>query len=229
MNILIKLQKAIKYFLHNKIQKEKYKSAREANKSHNKTDEKGVKYGYHRPNQSSVRFKSHQSKLSIDKENVDLYIKYNLNENDKKYVENYRIENAIYTGEIIQGMRHGKGVQIWDDGAKYDGEWKFDKANGQGTFYHIDGDIYQGEWVDDRANGEGTYINADGATYQGQWKDDIQDGYGTEIWNDRSSYKGYYIKGKKQGWGLYKWADGNQYEGEWWDNKINGKVYLFII
>ena len=37
--------------------------------------------------------------------------------NEIKYVENLRIQNAIYTGEILNGKCHGKGVQIWDDGA----------------------------------------------------------------------------------------------------------------
>ena len=44
--------------------------------------------------------------------------------NEIKYVENLRIQNAIYTGEILNGKRHGKGVQIWDDGAKYDGNYQ---------------------------------------------------------------------------------------------------------
>ena len=32
-----------------------------------------------------------------------------------KYVENLRIQNATYTGEVLNGKRHGKGIQIWDD------------------------------------------------------------------------------------------------------------------
>ena len=56
--------------------------------------------------------------------------------NEIKYVENLRIQNAVYTGEVLNGKRHGKGVQIWDDGAKYDGNWENDKSNGYGVFYH---------------------------------------------------------------------------------------------
>ena len=41
-----------------------------------------------------------------------------------KYVENLRIQNATYTGEILNGKRHGKGIQKWDDGAKYEGNWE---------------------------------------------------------------------------------------------------------
>ena len=41
-------------------------------------------------------------------------------------------------------MRHGPGVQIWPDGAKYEGEWRQNKANGTGKFWHADGDVYEG-------------------------------------------------------------------------------------
>ena len=34
-------------------------------------------------------------------------------------------------------MRHGKGVQVWPDGAKYEGSWKRNKAHGKGEFAFI--------------------------------------------------------------------------------------------
>ena len=48
-------------------------------------------------------------------------------------------------------VRHGKGVQIWPDGARYEGDWTDDKASGYGRFEHVDGDIYEGQWKDDKA------------------------------------------------------------------------------
>lgn len=159
MKCLVILQKAVKKFL----KKKKDKIT-------------------HRPNQSSVRLKAHrlsltnlilsdQGKTLNNKEQI-------LNDLEKRYVENYRIGQVVYTGEMIRDTRHGKGNQIWDDGAKYEGFWKNHKAYGYGTFYHIDGDIYQGQWVNDQANGYGVYIHADGAQYQGNWFNDMQDGYG---------------------------------------------------
>jgi hypothetical protein len=209
LHLIVKLQRTVRVFLRKRRMGDNGLPGKDELRK-NKTK------GCHRPNQSSIKFKSHMNKPSMDR---------NFEMGDKKsiFVEKARIDNALYTGEIVDGLRHGKGVQIWDDGAKYDGEWKFDKANGTGTFYHIDGDIYQGQWENDRANGEGTYINSEGVTYQGQWRDDIQEGYGIEVWNDNSSYKGHYKDGKKDGFGLYHWADGSKYEGEWRDNKLNGK------
>ena len=46
------------------------------------------------------------------------------------FVENLRINDAIYTGEIKDGKRNGKGTQIWDNGAKYEGEWLNDQVHG---------------------------------------------------------------------------------------------------
>ena len=46
-------------------------------------------------------------------------------------------------------MRHGPGVQVWPDNAKYEGEFKNDKANGKGKFTNAKGDIYDGEWAND--------------------------------------------------------------------------------
>ena len=60
----------------------------------------------------------------------------------------------------MNGIRDGYGVQVWKDGAKYEGyiiviiiwsiylcligEWKNNKAEGKGKFYHVDGDIFDG-------------------------------------------------------------------------------------
>ena len=41
-------------------------------------------------------------------------------------------------------MRHGYGVQVWPDGAKYEGMWEDGKATGKGKFVHVDGDVYDG-------------------------------------------------------------------------------------
>jgi hypothetical protein len=44
-------------------------------------------------------------------------------------------------------------MQIWKDGSKYEGYWKFDMANGKGRLIHSDGDVYEGEWLNDKAHG----------------------------------------------------------------------------
>ena len=81
-----------------------------------------------------------------------------------QFIEELAFENgAVYKGYLYNEMRHGPGVQVWPDNAKYEGEWRENKANGRGKFWHADGDIYEGEWEDDKANGYGIYIHVNGA------------------------------------------------------------------
>ena len=62
-----------------------------------------------------------------------------------QFIEELIFENgAVYKGYLEAGMRHGPGVQIWPDGAKYEGDWRRNKANGQRKFWHADGDVYEG-------------------------------------------------------------------------------------
>ena len=137
---------------------------------------------------------------------------------------------AIYTGEWSENnQRHGSGTQVWTDGSKYEGYWRFDKANGKGRLIHADGDVYVGDWLDDKAHGEGTYLHTDGAKYEGAWREDKQHGIGVETWPDGARYEGQYENGKKHGQGKFQWADGSMYTGEFSENNIHGKgVYNWI-
>ena len=142
----------------------------------------------------------------------------------------YEIDNrAIYHGQWSQeGLRHGRGLQIWPDGSKYEGYWQNDMANGRGRLIHSDGDIYEGEWFNDKAHGKGTYIHVDGAKYIGEWMDDKQNGYGIETWSDGACYEGNYESGKKHGCGQFKWADSSMFIGNFLGNNIHGQgVYMW--
>ena len=76
-----------------------------------------------------------------------------------------------YEGEWIKGqeVKYGKGIQVWPDGAIYEGWWENDKANGYGRLIHADGDYYEGNWKNDKAEGFGTYVHQDGGKYEGMW------------------------------------------------------------
>lgn len=102
-----------------------------------------------------------------------------------------KMENgAMYVGQFSNGMRNGKGKQVWPDFTLYEGYWLDDRAHGRGRLIHANGDVYEGEWKDDKAHGSGVYTRTDGSTYTGQWSEDLQHGYGIEKWNDGSSYEG---------------------------------------
>ena len=62
---------------------------------------------------------------------------------------------------------------IWDDGAKYSGEWQNNKFHGQGTMTWPDGTKYVGEWQNDKRTGLGKIFFPDGTTEEGVYKDDV--------------------------------------------------------
>ncbi|CAG9313818.1 unnamed protein product [Blepharisma stoltei] len=130
---------------------------------------------------------------------------------------------AIYIGEWNEKWeRHGRGIQTWKDGSKYEGHWKNDLAGGKGRLIHGDGDCYEGDWVDGKANGKGVYIHTDGTRYEGDWLNDKQHGQGIETWSNGSRYEGSYEYGKKQGKGKLLLSDGGSYEGDFYEGKIHG-------
>ena len=163
-----------------------------------------------------------------------LKIKYPpLNDNIKTiFLQNveYINDNSEYLGEWdpLTGKRHGRGIQKFQNGSKYEGYFIADSASIKGKLTHSNNDIYEGSWKNGKADGYGTYIHNDGAKYEGYWKNDKQDGKGIEIWPDNTRYEGYFIGGKKNGKGLFQWGDGSFYEGEFLENCIEGKgVYTW--
>ena len=60
-----------------------------------------------------------------------------------------------YLGEwnINTGKRHGRGIQKWLDGSKYEGYFVADKAGIHGKLTHSNKDVYEGEWANDKAEG----------------------------------------------------------------------------
>ena len=180
------------------------------------------------PNVSSTRFIIVPNSKITDEEITALFKKYPpLNDGvPVELKQSVEYENrAIYYGEWEKNgnKRHGRGIQVWTDGSRYEGYWKEDKANVRGKLTHSDGDVYEGEWLEDKAHGYGVYTHIDGAKYEGNWKEDKQDGQGKESWPDGASYEGEYKQGKKSGQGKFKWADGSTYDGQFEDNNINGK------
>jgi hypothetical protein len=47
----------------------------------------------------------------------------------------------------------GRGVFIWPDGRRYEGEYLEDKKAGFGTFYWPDGRKYMGQWQNGKQHG----------------------------------------------------------------------------
>jgi hypothetical protein len=145
-------------------------------------------------------------------------------------------------------MRDGYSTKNYENGEKYEGEWKDDKREGMGFMKYSDKSEYYGEWKDDKPNGRGKskvivemYDKYDGEFkdgnkegfgrmeyhngdfYDGQWIANMKHGIGRYIHNnDVEIYEGQWENDQKNGKGKVLYANGDEYEGEWKDNLREG-------
>jgi caspase 3 len=72
-----------------------------------------------------------------------------------------RIIKKVYDNGRYEGEMNGQGIYYFNDGDRYEGNWKDDKRNGQGIHYFNSGDYkgdrYKGNFKDDKYNGQGIY------------------------------------------------------------------------
>ena len=76
-------------------------------------------------------------------------------------------EGATYWDNCI-------GTYIWNNGAKYVGEYKNNQHHGHGTYSWPIGDKYIGEFSEGRRHGHGYQYQANGNTYIGEHKNNIR-------------------------------------------------------
>eukprot|EP00291_Cryptomonas_curvata_P018099 CAMPEP_0172165510 /NCGR_PEP_ID=MMETSP1050-20130122/8453_1 /TAXON_ID=233186 /ORGANISM="Cryptomonas curvata, Strain CCAP979/52" /LENGTH=112 /DNA_ID=CAMNT_0012835991 /DNA_START=89 /DNA_END=427 /DNA_ORIENTATION=- len=62
---------------------------------------------------------------------------------------------GTYTGERLNGLKHGKGEEVCPDKSKYTGEFENGFASGQGQMVYADGSKYVGEWKKGHYHGKG--------------------------------------------------------------------------
>jgi hypothetical protein len=90
-----------------------------------------------------------------------------------------------YIGFYLPGrMRHGRGVQVWGTGNRYDGGWISNKMHGNGIYICANGDVYDGDWQGSQKHGRGYLTKADGEIYRGHWRSGFKAGYGIAICPD---------------------------------------------
>ncbi len=125
--------------------------------------------------------------------------------------------------ESVQA-KQGRFEYIWQNGARYVGEYKNNKQNGLGTYVNSHGDTYIGEFRDDQKNGLGTYTFASGIKYVGEFSDNKMTGYGA-LFSDREGgkYLGELVDGLPNGKGVFIDLDGNKYVGEFTHFQKHGK------
>ena len=101
------------------------------------------------------------------KKSMPASIVYN-NDDTTKGVQTFG-NGDIYTGDFLDGKKHGYGVLKTQSNRTYDGSWENDLPHGFGVNTFPNGKIYKGEYKKGKPFGEGQWIYSDGSTYTGKW------------------------------------------------------------
>ncbi len=117
-----------------------------------------------------------------------------------KFVISMAYNRGKYTGDLHNGLPHGKGRFEAHNNAIYEGEWQNGEYWGSGFLYLASGSRLKGEWVNGKLEGKGHYVWKNGATYNGEWRN-----------------------GKKHGFGKYRTAAGAAGEGNFQADKRHGE------
>lgn len=98
-----------------------------------------------------------------------------------------------YTGERLDGKRHGTGTFLWPDGTKYEGEWKENKRHGYGEHYSRDGSIIKANWIDGKQDGLSTILLKDSTFIKAEWHMGVADSIGSYFAKDSTYVRDFLL------------------------------------
>ncbi|XP_045338313.1 ankyrin repeat and MYND domain-containing protein 1 isoform X4 [Leopardus geoffroyi] len=107
-----------------------------------------------------------------------------------------------------------RGVQEWQDGCVYQGDFGLDMKLGYGEFSWPTGELYRGQFYRDHRHGLGTYQWPDGSSFTGMFYLSYREGYGTMYLKTRL-FQGLYKADQRFGPGVETYPDGRQDVGLW--------------
>ena len=123
----------------------------------------------------------------------------------------------------------GIGIEKWQEGVEYVGEFSMGKKQGIGKYVFPNGYIYYGEWEQNLMNGYGLYLFDQNKIYIGEWLNGLKDGYG-EIYGENHNYFfGFYRNNTQNGFFLsYNDKTGKIIVGYNANGKIDGIAKYFM-
>jgi hypothetical protein len=148
----------------------------------------------------------------------------NSNQKDS-YVLSYT-NGDKYEGDVVAGVREGKGTYYYHNGDKYEGFWKSNKKHGMGTMYYKDGNLYVGQWRNSEKEGIGTLYYRNGEKYYGNFKIGKKHGKGFLISPEGNKYIGYFSDNKKDGKGIIYFNKNKTAREEWKEGVLVSSVLI---
>ena len=94
------------------------------------------------------------------------------NNNNKTLV----FSNGTYIGQVVNGLREGKGSFFYNNCARYEGDYKKGKKEGKGIMYYNDGTRYEGDFKNGNKEGKGIMYYNNGDRMMGDWSNDKEIG-----------------------------------------------------
>lgn len=95
----------------------------------------------------------------------------------------FQCSSYNYSGDWRQGLRHGRGVQVFSNGDTYIGQWRRDQRHGEGQLLWRTGRRYSGQMEAGRMHGQGEMTWPSGDVYVGHWEADSRQGFGLYIYS----------------------------------------------
>ena len=120
-------------------------------------------------------------------ENQISQLSQKLNVNNINNQQELKGKNWRYVGQVVNGLKEGKGIMYWNDGDRYEGDFRNGKREGKGIYYYNSepwkGARYEGDFRNNNKEGKGIYYDNNGNREMGDWKDD------KENWKTCNTYK----------------------------------------
>ena len=141
-------------------------------------------------------------------------------------------DGDTYTGEVKNGVPHGKGKVVYVNGDVYEGDFAPINGaflNGNGRYTHANGSWNEGVFKDGNfVGGKVRLLKPDGSVgYEGEYSNGNNNGHGKSTLADGSVYVGNFIDGERTGSGKLTRPNGTVFDGEFDNGKfIRGVVFI---
>lgn len=131
---------------------------------------------------------------------------------------------ARFVGHVQDGVPHGSGYELTEEGEQYWGFYSWGRRHGVGKLLRAGNaqtKEYLGDWKDGSRTGFG-FEKSKGSTYFGTFSQGKREGVGECTYDDGSQYVGQMMAGKKHGFGRLKTSNGEFYIGNWRHEQQDG-------